>query len=126
MVTHSLIVSALLVFSLTISASSEVSDRILETLEVEDVSVHNAALHKEVELHQGEGNGKDALGVREDECVNQTECLPKGETSVTHVQTLADLFSANKPHSDPAPTWIFLMLLSAIAIMIVRRFSSTK
>ncbi len=121
MVSHSLIVGALLGISLSVSAGAITMDGISVVANSADAMVNsNAALHKDVGLRQGGGNGKDVAEapVRSFSCVGRHNC------SVAQAETVRDLLTINAQSSGAGPlVLIVLILISSFAYLRRARFT---
>ncbi|PUA28532.1 MAG: hypothetical protein B0W54_19035 [Cellvibrio sp. 79] len=126
MVSHSLIVSALLSFSMAVQAGSIAIDgQSIETNPAEIPADVSAVLHKEVGLQQRGNDGKDVqealhgtTGCANDNC--------KFIAQVPNAQTLGDLLDLNKESSGLGPLVALLIIVVATGIYISRRSPSHK
>ncbi len=123
MVSHSLIVCALLNFSLVAQAGTVP----LDVNPAEVAAALDAVLHKEVGLQQGGDTGRDvaeAPAVTED-CKTADHCSRDSTDSLPKIHTLHEWFAVpqNSPEANPL---IAILLIFVATFFYLRRFPSTK
>lgn len=126
MVSHSLIVGALMTFSLAVQAGVVAIDGMSIGTETA-TAMANAALHKDVGLQQGGGNGKDAweAPVSDSRCEKKAGCS-QSIASHPRAETLADLLAINKESTGKGSLLLLLLLLVLVITVYSRRSPSTK
>ena len=126
MVSHSLIVSVLLSFSVAVQAGAiSIDDKSIETNPVVSADI-NAVLHKEVGLQQGGDTGKDVMEALDNgiDCTSEN-CKP-ALAQIPTAQTLGDLLDLNRESSGFGPLVALLIIVSSTLIYASRRSPSTK
>lgn len=129
MLTHSLIVCALLSFSLTVQADVASVEGSSTEARIETTATMDAILHRDVGLQQGGGVSKDVTEVHTtlSDCSPQGKCLNAGiEPHGPRAQTLNDLLILNKDAADPSFLIFILLVIIASVIYATRRAPSTK
>lgn len=122
MISHSLIVCALLAFSL----ASQAGAMPLDDGGVEAVAALNAVLHRDVGLHQGGNDGKDVVEAHAlDDCKSASVCADHPVVTPAKVQTLDEWFAVKKNSSDANPLVALLLILTS-TFFYLRRAISTK
>lgn len=128
MVSHSLIVSVLISFSVAVQAGAIAIDEKSTEINPAVVSADiNAVLHKEVGLQQGGNDGKDVMEALDNtlECVDDS-CKPALAVQMPSAQTLSDLLDLNRESSGFGPLIALLIIVSATIVYASRRSPSTK
>lgn len=121
MITHSLIVGALLLFSMSVHAGVMAMDGIsVAANPAGTVTNSNAVLHRDAGLQQGGGNGKDVM-----EAPVETECVERRNCTVPRVETIRDLLVINANASGAGPLILILLILIA-SFSYLRRAQFTK
>lgn len=127
MLTHSLIVCALLSFSLTVQADVASVEGSSTEARIETTATMDAVLHRDVGLQQGGSVSKDVTEVHTSDCSPQGKCLNASiEPHGPRAQTLNDLLILNKDAADPSFLIFILLVIIAGVIYATRRAPSTK
>lgn len=129
MVTHSLVVCALLSFSLTVQADIASVEGTTPEATIETTATMDAGLHRDVGLPQGVGASKDVTEVHHpvDNCLPHSDCVDGSvEQHGPRAQTLNDLLILNKDAADPSFLIFVLLIVIGGTVYATRRAPSTK
>lgn len=123
MVSHSLIVCALLNFSLVAEAGTVP----LDVNPAEVTAALDAVLHKEVGLQQGGGAGRDVVEapVVMEDCKTADHCSHDSTDNAPRIHTLHEWFAVPQQSSEANPL-IAILLIFIASFFYLRRSPSTK